>query len=40
MKKIERFVFETAYGPFVAWCCTALLLFAAYMALMLWQEVK
>ena len=30
MKKIERFVFETAYGPFVAWCCTALLLFAVY----------
>ncbi len=29
-KKIARFVFETAYGPFVAWCCTALLLFAAY----------
>ena len=31
MKKIERFVFETAYGPFVAWCCTALLLFVAYV---------
>ena len=30
MKKIARFVFDTAYGPFVAWCCTALLLFAAY----------
>ena len=30
MKKIVKFVFETAYGPFVAWCCTALLLFAAY----------
>lgn len=30
MKKIAKFVFETAYGPFVAWCCTALLLFAAY----------
>ena len=30
MRKIARFVFETAYGPFVAWCCTALLLFAAY----------
>lgn len=32
MKKIAKFVFETAYGPFVAWCCTALLLFAAYAA--------
>ena len=30
MKKIARFVFETAYGPLVAWCCTALLLFVAY----------
>ena len=30
MKKIARFVFETAYGPLVAWCCTALLLFATY----------
>ena len=30
MRKIARFVFETAYGPFVAWCCTALLLFVAY----------
>jgi len=30
MKKIVKFVFETAYGPFVAWCCTALLLFAVY----------
>lgn len=30
MKKIANFVFETAYGPFVAWCCTAMLLFAAY----------
>ena len=32
MKKIAKFVFETAYGPFIAWCCTALLLFAAYAA--------
>ena len=31
MKKIARFVFETAYGPFVVWCCTALLLFAAFV---------
>ena len=30
MKKIAKFVFNTAYGPFVAWCCNALLLFAAY----------
>ena len=30
MKKVARFVFDTAYGPFVAWCCTALLLFASY----------
>ena len=30
MKKIAKFVFETTYGPFVAWCCTALLLFVAY----------
>ena len=30
MMKIAKFVFETAYGPFVAWCCNALLLFVAY----------
>ena len=30
MRKIARFVFETAYGPFVTWCCATLLLFATY----------
>ena len=30
MKKVARFVFETAFGPFVAWCCSAAVLFAAY----------
>ena len=29
MVKIARYVFETAFGPFVAWCCAELLLFAA-----------
>ena len=29
MVKIARYVFETAFGPFVAWCCAVLLLFAA-----------
>ena len=29
MTKIARYVFETAFGPFVAWCCAVLLLFAA-----------
>jgi hypothetical protein len=29
MTKIARYVFETAFGPFVAWCCAELLLFAA-----------
>ena len=29
MRKIARFVFETVYGPFVAWCCTALLMFGS-----------
>ena len=24
MTKIARFVFETAFGPFVAWCCASL----------------
>ena len=28
---IARFVFETAFGPFVAWCCASLLLFAAHV---------
>ena len=31
MTKIARFVFETAFGPFVAWCCASLLLFAAHV---------
>ena len=31
MKKIARFVFETAVGPFVAWCCSTLLLFVAFV---------
>ena len=30
MKKIKRFVFETAYGPFVTWCCSAVVLFVTY----------
>jgi len=30
MQKVVRFVYETAYGPFVAWCFSALLLFAVY----------
>ena len=29
MKKIARFVFETAYGPFVAWCAAAFALLAS-----------
>ena len=31
MTKIARFVFETAFGPFVAWCCASLLLFAVHV---------
>ena len=31
IKKIARFVFETTYGPFVAWCCAMLLFFTAYI---------
>ncbi len=31
MTKIARYVFETAFGPFVAWCCASLLLFAAHV---------
>jgi hypothetical protein len=31
IKKIARFVFETAYGPFVAWCCAMLLFFTAFI---------
>ncbi len=30
MKKIVEFALKTAFGPFVIWCGTALLLFAAY----------
>ena len=30
IRKIARFTLKTAFGPFVAWCCTSLLLFAAY----------
>jgi hypothetical protein len=30
MKKFVRFALKTAFGPFVIWCGTALLLFAAY----------
>lgn len=30
IKKIASFVFETANGPFVTWCCVALTLFAAF----------
>lgn len=29
VKKIAEFVLKTACGPFAAWCCTSLLLFAA-----------
>lgn len=29
MKKIAKFAFDTAFGPFVVWCGAALLLFAA-----------
>ena len=31
MTKIARYVFETAFGPFVAWCSASLLLFAAHV---------
>ena len=30
MKKFVRFALKTAFGPFVIWCGTAFLLFAAY----------
>jgi len=30
MNKVTRFVFETAYGPFVTWCCSAVVLFVTY----------
>ena len=30
MKKVVRFALKTAFGPFVIWCGTAFLLFAAY----------
>ena len=30
MKKVVRFALKTAFGPFVVWCGTAFLLFAAY----------
>ena len=39
MKKVARFVFETTFGPFVAWCCVLAVLFVAVVVSCLFERL-
>lgn len=39
MKKVARFVFETTFGPFVAWCCVLAVFFAAVVMSYLGEQL-
>ena len=39
MMKVARFVFETTFGPFVAWCCVLAVFFAAVVMSYLGEQL-